>query len=172
MPARSPQLFTQSDYMKTLSPVWKIYRQDQFTSEPNYVICTTGQAVRLFCSFAVAFSTYSVLSWHAPLEVPACTRMHFRAHRGCVSFLAAAVPAHTTTTPIHPWLLTDAPLAVFASLSLLPAELSSKHLLKHFRQIESKSQNLVGNLHICLVQIINPNNSKHRPRLIYSNWSW
>lgn len=159
MPARSPQLFTKSK--KTLSPVWKTYRQDQFTSEPNYVICTTGQAV--------AFSTCSLLSWHATLEIPACTRVYFRARRGCVSFLAAAVPAHTATTPIRPWLLTGAPLAVFASLSLLPAGLSCKYLLKHCRQIESKSQNSVGNLHICLVQIINPNNSKHRPRLIYSN---
>lgn len=157
--------------MKILSPVWKTHRQDQFTSEPNYVICTTGQAASLFCSFAVTFSTGSLLSWHAPLEIPACIRIYFRTHRGCVSFLAAAVPAHTATTPIRPWLLTDAPLAVFATLSLLPAELSCKHFLKHFRQIESKSQDSVGNLHICLVQIINPNNSKHRLRLIYSNRS-
>lgn len=139
MPARSPQLFTQNEYMKMLSPLWKAHRQDQFTSEPNCVICTTGQTVSLFCSFAVAFSTCSLLSWHAPLEIPVCIRIYFRAHRGCVSFLAAAVPAHTATALVCPWPLTDAPLAVFATLSLLPAELSCKHLLKHFRQIESKS---------------------------------
>lgn len=135
-------------------------------------IYTTGQAKRLLCSFAVAFSTCSRLSWHAPLEIPACTRIYFRAHTGCVSLLAAAVPALTATTPIHPWLLTDAPLAVFATLSLLPAELFCKHLLKHFRQIESNLQDSVRNLHVCLVQIINPNNSKHMSRLICSIWIW
>lgn len=169
MPARSPQLFTQSSYTKMLSPVWKT----QFTSEPNCVICTTGQAARLFCSSAVAFSTCcSLLSWRAPLEIPACTRIYFRAHRSCVSFLAAAVPAHTATTPVCPWLLTGAPLSVFATLSFLPAELSCKHLLKHFMQIETNSQDSVGNLHTCPAQVINPNNSKQRSRLIYSNWSW
>lgn len=52
---------------------------------------------------------------------------------GCVSFVAAAVPAHTATAPVCPWLLPGAPLAVFATLSLLPAQLSCKHLLKHFQ---------------------------------------
>lgn len=132
MPARSSKHCSQYDYTKMLNPDWKTYRQGQFTAELNYVIHTTGQAMRLSCSFAVAFSSRSLLTWHVPLEIPTRTAAeyeYFRTHIGYASFLAAAVPAQTATAPIHSWLLTGAPLAAFTTLSVLPAEFLCEHVL-------------------------------------------
>jgi len=132
-----------------LNPAWKTHRQNQFTAELNYVICTTGQAMRLFCSFAIAFFSCSLLTWQVPLEIPTHTvveYVYFRAHLGYVYFLSVAVLSQTSTTPICPWLLTLAPLAAFTTFSVLAGELLCKCFLKHFSQTETNSQDSAWNL--------------------------